>query len=258
MKLVKTLAIGAGVATLIFAAAFIDRRVALQATPPPHAITNEGFALIELFTSEGCSSCPAADKLLAQIREAAGDKPVYVLAYHIDYWDHLGWKDLFSNPEYSKRQRQYSAWLCTEQIYTPQVVVNGKTECVGSNEAEVKERISQALNTPAASSLSLQAKPQGQKVVIDYRAAGQATDSRLLIAMVQKHAVRKIQRGENGGRTLEHTSIVRDLHSFKAEPHGSHELSLPEGFNPQDWEIMGMLQRSKNGEIIAAARVAFQ
>lgn len=257
MKSIKTFALGAGVITLLIAAAFIDRRIAVQATPPPHGIAHQGFALLELFTSEGCSSCPAADKLLAQIRKTAGDKPIYVLAYHVDYWDHLGWKDLFSNPEYSKRQRQYSTWLSTEQIYTPQVVINGTTECVGSNESELNEKINQALNTPAVNSLSLHAKPQGQKVIVDYEAAGQTADSRLLIALVQTHALRKIQRGENGGRTLEHTSIVRDLHSFKVEAHGRQELSLPEGFNPQDWEILGMLQRSKTGEVMAAARVDF-
>jgi len=258
MKPIKTLAISIGIVTLLFAAALIGRHAALQATPPPYMIDSQGFALLELFTSEGCSSCPAADKLLAGIRQTAGDKPIYVLAYHVDYWDHLGWKDAFGSPEFSKRQRQYSAWLGTDQVYTPQVVINGKAECAGSNETELNEKISQALSAPAADTLALKARQQDKKVLIDYQAEGTTRDSRLLIAFVQKHAVRKIQRGENGGRTLEHTSIVRDLHSFAANQHGSQELSLPDGFNNQDWEIIGLLQRPKTGEVTAVSRAIIQ
>jgi hypothetical protein len=258
MKPAKTLAIGAGIVILLLAATFIDRHVALQATPPPYTNPDQGFALLELFTSEGCSSCPAADKLFTHIRETAGDKPIYVLAYHIDYWDHLGWKDIFSNPEFSKRQRQYGTWFGTDQIYTPQVVINGSAECVGSDEAKLSDRITQALNTRVTHSLTLQAKLQGQKILIDYQAEGQINDNHLLIAIVQKHAIRKIQRGENGGRTLEHTSIVRDLQILNVESRGSHELLLPDGFNLQDWELMGLLQQAKNGKVTAAARAVFQ
>src|SRR5580704_5223589 len=80
---------------------------------------NKGFAVVELFTSEGCSSCPPADELVAKIEKESKDKPVYILAYHVDYWNRLGWKDVFSSAEYSKRQNEYAGYLHLQQIYTP-------------------------------------------------------------------------------------------------------------------------------------------
>src|ERR1700743_2334239 len=85
---------------------------------------SRGFALVELFTSEGCSSCPPADEFAARIAKENQDKPVYVLAFHVDYWDRLGWKDRYSNPEFSQRQQRYAQYLHLESVYTPQVVVN--------------------------------------------------------------------------------------------------------------------------------------
>src|ERR1700709_1958776 len=102
---------------------------------------NDGFAVVELFTSEGCSSCPAADDVVAKVQNENNDKPVYILAYHVDYWNRLGWKDVFSDAAYSKRQNQYAAWLNLESIYTPQVVVNGNKEFVGSQESTLRSVI---------------------------------------------------------------------------------------------------------------------
>src|SRR5882757_10188754 len=94
-----------------------------------------GFAVVELFTSEGCSSCPSADALVAAVQKENKDQPVYILAFHVDYWDRLGWKDAFSDAAYSDRQRAYASWLRLSSIYTPQVVVNGRKEFVGSDAA---------------------------------------------------------------------------------------------------------------------------
>src|SRR5258708_1319851 len=92
----------------------------------------QGFAVVELFTSEGCSSCPPADAIAAKLaKDYAGQ--VYVLGFHVDYWDHLGWKYAYSNPEWSNRQKAYATILKLESIYTPQVVVNGKKELVRSD-----------------------------------------------------------------------------------------------------------------------------
>ncbi len=93
-----------------------------------------GFAVVELFTSQGCSSCPSADKLIEKVRQETIAARVYLLAYHVDYWDHLGWKDSFSKAKFSARQRQYARWFSQGNVYTPQMVVNGAREFVGSNE----------------------------------------------------------------------------------------------------------------------------
>src|SRR6476619_4430550 len=103
---------------------------------PTTQLANEkepGFAVVELFTSEGCSSCPPADNLLARIQKEDMDKQVYLLAYHVDYWDRQGWKDRFSDAAFTQHQQQYAEWLHLNSVYTPQMVVNGKEEFVGSN-----------------------------------------------------------------------------------------------------------------------------
>ncbi len=101
------------------------------------------FAVVELFTSEGCSSCPPADKLVSEIVSEKHDN-IYVLTYHVDYWNRLGWKDVFSKSEWSARQQYYAAMLGLEGVYTPQIVVNGKQEFVGSNESKLRNAISNA------------------------------------------------------------------------------------------------------------------
>jgi hypothetical protein len=258
MKTAYTLALCAATVILLFTAAYMDRRVASKPITP--TITNKGFALLELFTSEGCSSCPPADKLLSRIRETVGDKPVYILAYHVDYWNRLGWRDRFSNPQFSTRQRLYSEWLGTHQIYTPQVVINGMWEGVGSNEPALYNAIQDALNKPAANVLTLQASQQDNGIFVKYQLDGDTQDRHLLIAIVQKHAVTDIKRGENTGRTLEHTAIVHTLQSFDV-PHsnqGIEKLHPPVDFNTQEWEVIGFIQHAKSGEVTAAARTVFQ
>ncbi len=106
----------------------------------------KGFAVLELFTSEGCSSCPPADELLAKIQKESEGKSIYILAYHVDYWDRLGWKDMFSSADYSKRQTQYGQWLHKSSVYTPQLIVNGKAEFVGSSESAIREAIAAQLD----------------------------------------------------------------------------------------------------------------
>ena len=92
------------------------------------------FAIIELFTSEGCSSCPAADKTVAKLAQEFAGK-VYILGFHVDYWNYLGWKDAFSDSKYSERQKEYAAVFKLDGVYTPQVVVNGSRELIGSKES---------------------------------------------------------------------------------------------------------------------------
>ena len=104
----------------------------------------EGFAVVELFTSEGCSSCPSADALIARIQKENNDKPVYILALSVDYWNRLGWNDVFSDPAFTIRQRQYASWLKLSGVYTPQAVINGSTELVGSQETSMRKSIGTA------------------------------------------------------------------------------------------------------------------
>jgi hypothetical protein len=248
-------AICAAVVLMLFTTVFVSRSAASK-HPARSAGANE-FAVLELFTSEGCSSCPSADALLARIQKEAGDKPVYALAYHVDYWDRLGWKDVFSNPRYSKRQYEYSRQL-NAQVYTPQLVVNGRAALIGSDEPAVTRAIGNALSAGSDASLSIKGQLLSGKIDLDYQVAGNTGNARLLIAVVQKYAVSRVKRGENEGRTLSHVQIVQDLHTFDLKPggHGVKQIVLPAGFNARDWELIGMVQNPETGAIEAAARAA--
>ncbi len=136
LKNMKPIKILAFCVSLVVLAAFTYNKTVLSQKELSSSIKEipedtKGFALLELFTSEGCSSCPAADALLAKIQQEAQGKPIYVLAYHVDYWDRLGWKDIFSNRDFTRRQNEYGGWMNLNSVYTPQVVINGSNEAVG-------------------------------------------------------------------------------------------------------------------------------
>lgn len=243
---------------LLLSSAFLANRSIASKSSTDATIKGDGFAVLELFTSEGCSSCPPADELLAKIQKEAGNKPVYVLAYHVDYWDRLGWRDVFSNFDYSKRQYEYARQLGA-QVYTPQVVVNGKTEFVGSNEAATDYAVNSALSCTTTTSLTLQGKIQSGKMVIGYQVSGNSDNTELALAVVQKTAISKVKYGENQGRTLTHAQIVKELHSFDLEKgkKGEVNILLPEEFNVSGWEVIGLLQHTGTKAINAATRVVF-
>lgn len=222
--------------------------------------TGKGFAVIELFTSEGCSSCPPADALVARVQKESGDKPVYILAFHVDYWNRLGWKDVFSNAEYSARQNQYAQWLKLSSVYTPQIVVNGRTEFVGSEEGALHNAIKANLEKPNRSNLTLSViKLENDKTNVKYHTGNAAVNDVLLIALIEKKATTKVKSGENGGRTLSHVQIVNQLKSvpLKNKNSGTENITLPHGFDPQKYELIGFVQNTANGDISEAARAEF-
>ena len=214
------------------------------------------FAVVELFTSQGCSSCPPAEALLARLSKEALNKPVYILSYHVNYWDHLGWKDVFSSPAFTKRQYQYCHWL-SSQVYTPQLVINGSSEFVGSDEPAIRQGLQTTLTQSSLSTLTLRSQVQAGNMELQYQLTGNTTNMQLVIAVVQKQAIQKIQRGENEGRTLVHVQIVRQLYMYDVSAKsGKQKITLPDNFTTQDWEIIGILQSKDSGVISAATRVA--
>jgi hypothetical protein len=217
----------------------------------------KGFAVVELFTSEGCSSCPPADQLMARIQQDFKGQPVYILAFHVDYWNRLGWKDIFSDAAYSQRQNQYAAWLRLQSVYTPQVVVNGSKEFVGSEESTIRKAISDGLQDVLPAQLTLADVRQDKgKVVWRCQARNAGHNTFLLVAMVQRSATSQVKAGENSGRTLSHVQIVRQLQTVKMDANGSGAgyLPLPAGVSTADVEIIAFLQDNDNGHIIAATR----
>jgi hypothetical protein len=256
MKTIKILGLTTGfIITVLCLAALIGQDNVLAKKSISKA-NNKGFVVLELFTSEGCSSCPPADELLAKIQQETQGKDVYVLAYHVDYWNRQGWKDVFSSADFSNRQIQYGHWFGGTQIYTPQVIVNGKSEFVGSDEVALRNAITEQLTTKSSTTLALQAHQDGEKLIVQYQSASVFKGSRLQIAIVQKAAQNKVERGENAGHTLSHVQIVRKLQNepLSATGNGNSVVVLPKGFNTQNWEVVGLVQDQSNGEILAAAK----
>lgn len=239
--------------TLYFLIVVSYRSAAQQKLPKNYTI--DGFAVLELFTSEGCSSCPPAEALLEKINTISAGKPVYVLCFHVDYWDRLGWKDAFSDHRFSQRQYQYSH-LLSGQVYTPQLVINGSAEGVGSDVDFVHTGIDQALSAKPRSGLDVTYSQDHQSGVLHYTILGEPDNVRLVVAFVQKHAISHVLRGENKGRTLSHAAIVRDLRVFSISQQktGRISLKLPQDFDPSSWDIVSFLQNPLTGVIDAASR----
>jgi hypothetical protein len=220
-------------------------------------LATKGFAVVELFTSEGCSSCPPADELVLRIEKESTGQPIYILAYHVDYWNRLGWKDVFSSSEYSKRQSQYAEWLHSGSVYTPQIVVNGQKEFIGSEEGILRSAIKSNLEKSATTTLNLSdVKISNNKVQLQYQTQAPEGNTSLILAIVEKAAQSKVKSGENSGRTLSHVQIVRQLQTIElnGKGEGNGNISIPQGLNVKDLEVVGFVQNQTNGEIIAATR----
>ena len=109
--------------------------------------------LVELFTSQGCSSCPPADQMISNLGRERGDVEIIPLSFHVDYWNYIGWQDVFSSNKWSERQRQYTAALPGNRTYTPQLVVQGQVDCLGSNERCIRNAVARTASRPAAASI---------------------------------------------------------------------------------------------------------
>jgi hypothetical protein len=169
--------------------------------------------LVELFTSEGCSSCPPADRTLAFLKsnQPVRGAEVIALGYHVDYWDHLGWKDPFSSPEFSRRQEFYVRAFGLGSSYTPQMVVDGHTEFVGSN----MERAAKAIGESVAVKKGTVAfSKKAGELGIDITLIGAHSGANVILAVAEDGLETDVKRGENGGKKLSHISVVRSLHTL--------------------------------------------
>lgn len=209
----------------------------------------KGIAVVELFTSEGCSSCPPADaavaKLLSQKKEA-----VFVLGFHVDYWNRLGWADPYSQAQFSDRQRAYAKALSLESIYTPQVIVNGTSEFVGSEESKLNKTVDAELAKTASADLVIQAAQKDNAIAVTYETSQSGVV--VNVAVVQAKAVTEVKHGENGGRTLHHVAVVRAFRSVDANGKGSLTLDLPQGLAGQELQVIAYTQQKETGAITAA------
>ena len=213
----------------------------------------EGFALVELFTSEGCSSCPPADETVGRLN--GWKKNVYVLSFHVDYWNYLGWKDVFSNAAYSSRQQNYGDLFHISSIYTPQIVVNGKVQFVGSDETTLRATIENDLKEIPKTELQIKVQPGNNNKLAVSWTTNPNPELKMNLALVQNFTTDHIQKGENKGQTLNHYFTVRDFQSLPVNTgSNTNYLNIPAGLQPSDCTVVAFLQNPKTGYVIAATQ----
>ncbi len=222
-----------------------------QAADPP------GVAVVELFTSEGCSSCPSADKVLAKLvaGQAQSHARVYCLTFHVDYWDDLGWPDRFADERFTQRQRHYAQALNLRSIYTPQMIVNGQTEFVGSNVKTAAQAITAAQQTPSQVNITLSTKRlAGGKAQVHYDLSSQPDNSVINIALVETGLETAVQRGENAGETLKHANVVRAWESvdLQSKTSGDVTLELPRGIDLTQSRVIAFVQDPMTKQVSGA------
>lgn len=170
------------------------------------------FIIVELFTSEGCSSCPPADQLLTEIINTNYDTvDVIGLSFHVDYWDYIGWKDPYADQSYSQRQRTYARKFYNHQVYTPQMVVNGKYEFVGSDRNKWSQLLGELRSTVSDQNVTSTYKIKNDQLHVEV-VSGSKASVLLNVAIVESGLSQNVTRGENNGRRLSHENVVR---SFK-------------------------------------------
>lgn len=215
--------------------------------------------VVELFTSQGCSSCPPADKILGKL---AKERDVLALSWHVDYWDYLGWKDSFASQFNTERQRRYAKSLKERNIYTPQAVINGQSHVVGSRENNIRSMIDQQSSSGSGLTVPINASVVGDSLAIDIPASSASDKATLWLVYYNNSNEVAIGRGENSGRTIVYHNVVRDLQMLGMVKAGGLKVELPVSeMKRQGFESCGLLLQTVDGEgnpgrIIGAAIIS--
>lgn len=182
--------------------------------------------VVELFTSEGCSSCPAADQILSQL-SASRPHSIVALSEHVDYWDYLGWRDAHGSGTFSHRQQQYAQAMRLHGVYTPQVVINGNKEGVGNRRELVEALVKEASSSPCQL-LKLNVETKPDRLEVDVKPISSLPRNALISSAITADGITsRVSAGENRGRTLSHNNVVLQLSTQNYAPHLSVPLDLP-------------------------------
>jgi hypothetical protein len=217
--------------------------------------------VVELFTSEGCSSCPPADELLGHLRQELSTKNIQVvpLGFHVDYWDGLGWKDRFSSANFTQRQERYAQALKVDGPYTPEMVVDGAVEFVGNNAGRAQQAIRQEASQPEVATVKI-SSPLAEHLNIQVKAPVSLGDASVLLAITEDNLTTQVGSGENGGRRLRHAAVVRELRELGKLHEGSFagtaQLTLQKEWKLQDLRAIVFVQNGPSGKIEGASSVA--
>ncbi len=217
--------------------------------------------LVELFTSEGCSSCPPADRVLTTLQydQLVPNAEVITLAFHVDYWNYLGWKDRFSSSAFSDRQAAYARHFKINSSYTPQMIVDGSFEFVGSNRAKANQIIA-ARSSQAKTPVNLDLK--GNRLTVSIADIPPHADATVYLATAESKLITKVGGGENSGSTLEHTAVVRDLLSLGTLKSNSKSFNTERDVPAKsDWKVENLkyvvfVQENASRKVLAVKQIA--
>jgi hypothetical protein len=227
-----------------------EQGVDIPAATPPRAV-------IELYTSQGCPDCPEADALLKQY---ADKKDIVALTLPVDYWDYLGWKDTLANPRNADRQREYAKRLDIGTVYTPQAVVNGASEVLGSSQSEIERAIA-ATNTAISNNhIPIRFWYYGNTIIIEVAGAlpgSEPKEATIWLAVVQRRIEVPVKGGENAGKTLIYYNVVRELTPVGLWNGRPTTIRLARGavMRPESEDLIVLIQEQNTGPIIGAARL---
>lgn len=212
----------------------------------------KSVVVLELFTSQGCSSCPPADKLLEDIKNTSDNSRVIPIAYHVDYWDYIGWKDPFASRAYSNKQRDYAEKFLSSSVYTPQLVINGDEHFVGSDRNKIQRRIKQILQRESsANAITISdVEKDSDKIRFSFQIHGKIKKSTLHYLLVIDERITAISRGENRNRTLKNNNIVvNEKSKLLISNEGNIEISIPEIVSKKDKLRLVVLLKDKESFI---------
>jgi hypothetical protein len=240
--------------------------LAASRSDPPAPTPEGAVAVVELFTSQGCSSCPPADRFLSKLAQDSRYRgKVIPLAFHVDYWNQIGWQDPFSSARWSERQKGYAHAFHSNRIYTPQAVINGRAECVGSQESDVLARVNEALSQQPPARVTLAFEPPAPDAPLRVKASAEVVraagsgELELWIALYESGLSTAVQAGENASRTLRNDRVVRRLEKVLALPatagatkQGEVALGIDKRWKTSEMGVAAFLQDPATGVIYGA------
>lgn len=234
-----------------------------QTAPAPSSVDGvKPGILVELFTSEGCSSCPPADDLLRQLDAQAGktSTQIVVLGEHVDYWDRTGWRDRFSSHDYTERQEEYARRFRIEDPYTPQMVVDGSSQFLGNDAGRLQNALREAASHKKSSMGIVAEEISPAEILVHLNAGPLPAGSKhadLYVALADNRDETQVGGGENSGKSLQHVAVMRSLQKVgKVGADGGQKevkLKLPKSESSGNLRLVAFVQESDNGPVLGAA-----
>ena len=216
--------------------------------------------VVELFTSEGCSSCPPADALLVKLSQQglSDGAPLVLLGEHVDYWNYIGWTDRFSSRQFSQRQSEYGKAL-SANVYTPEMVIDGSTQFVGSDSSQAQRSIAAAAKEAKPAQVTL--RWEGNNRLHIMVQAPEHDRGNVLLATTEDGLTTSVEAGENGGRTLHHAAVVRQLRDLGRTDKGVFDANVDVAphpdWNPAKMKVAVLVQDPSTMKILGAATVPY-